>query len=266
MALRLSRRFLSPVATLAVDGARATLTLVNPPVNVLNRKTLGETTALLNDVAQNATVKGLILTGGSGKVFSAGLDITEFASPEEGRLREYWALVQNFWLALYSLEKPTVAAINGAAPAGGTMVGLGCDYRVMVDSPKAKIGLNEAKLGLAAPHWLAMAYWDAFTSRRQAELLTMRGDLLSPQEAVAVGIVDDLVPAEEVMAAANRRLDDFLSVPTESFRLHKNMFRGPRTEHLRQTIKEDTDALVSCVLNEGVQRAITGYLASLQKK
>eukprot|EP01063_Lacrimia_lanifica_P010097 TRINITY_DN16867_c0_g1_i1.p1 TRINITY_DN16867_c0_g1~~TRINITY_DN16867_c0_g1_i1.p1 ORF type:complete len:263 (+),score=122.86 TRINITY_DN16867_c0_g1_i1:57-845(+) len=262
MALRTSRLLASKV-NVALQGDRGVFTLTSGAVNVLNRETLTEATRVLGELEQQG-VRGLVVTG-AGKVFSAGLDINEFAAPTEGALREYWGLVQAFWLKLYASKITTVAAVNGAAPAAGTMVALGCDYRVMTDNPKAKIGLNEPKLGLAAPYWLAEAYVDVFSVKRRGELATIRGDLFSPQAALAEGIVDELAAHEDVHAAAEARLTELLAIPTLSVQMHKELFRNAQAERLEANLAKDKDSLVRCIMDPAVQQCITRYLASLKK-
>ena len=74
--------------------------------------------------------------------------------PDEARLRKFWHTLQEVWLRLYTLKVPLASAINGHAPAAGTLMATCSDYRVMVGSnPKFTMGLNEAKFGLVAPFW-----------------------------------------------------------------------------------------------------------------
>ena len=76
--------------------------------------------------------------------------------PDEARLRKFWHTLQEVWLRLYTLKVPLASAINGHAPAAGTLMATCSDYRVMVGSnPKFTMGLNEAKFGLVAPFWYA---------------------------------------------------------------------------------------------------------------
>lgn len=132
--------------------------------------------------------KILLLFQSSNSVFSAGLDILEMYNPTKDNLAVFWTTLQNTWLSLYRTSIPTVAAINvryhskreipreskipgvlvdftlciilsyfysssqGHAPAGGCLLALSCEYRVMV-GPKFTIGLNETQLGIVAPPW-----------------------------------------------------------------------------------------------------------------
>ena len=72
----------------------------------------------------------------------------------DDELRAYWTHVQDMWLSLYMAPIPMIAAVNGAAPAGGCLMALSCDYRVMAQHPKFNIGLNETLLGIVAPTWV----------------------------------------------------------------------------------------------------------------
>jgi 3,2-trans-enoyl-CoA isomerase len=75
----------------------------------------------------------------------------EMYKPKEERLRQFWTALQDVWLKLYGSSFPTAAAITGHSPAGGCLLALSCEYRVML--PNFTIGLNETKLGIVAPSW-----------------------------------------------------------------------------------------------------------------
>jgi 3,2-trans-enoyl-CoA isomerase len=99
----------------------------------------------------NEKVQAMILTSGLNSIFSAGLDLTELYSPDADRLPRFWESFQQVFLDLYGSRLATIAAMNGHALAAGCMLALSCDYRIM---SKGTIGLNESKLGIAAPPWL----------------------------------------------------------------------------------------------------------------
>ena len=102
------------------------------------------------------TAKGLILTSSMPSVFCAGLEITEMYQPDRSRLESFWGSLQDLWINLYSCKLPTAAAIAGHSPAGGCLLTMCCDYRVMV-GPKFTIGLNETQLGIVAPFWFKVS-------------------------------------------------------------------------------------------------------------
>ena len=90
-------------------------------------------------------------------VFCAGLEITEMYKPEQEKLEVFWGSLQDLWIELYSCKVPTAAAIIGHSPAGGCLLAMCCDYRVMV-GPKYTIGLNETQLGIVAPFWFKVYF------------------------------------------------------------------------------------------------------------
>ena len=132
------------------DQGVATFSMNKAPVNSLNMEFLQELSASLETTRQDST--GLVLTSSLSSVFCAGLEITEMHQPDPARLREFWRSLQSVWLQLYSYSLPTSAAITGHSPAGGCLLALCCDYRVM-QGPKFTIGLNETLLGIVAPFW-----------------------------------------------------------------------------------------------------------------
>ena len=121
------------------------LRLANPPVNVLDTKTITALRAALSSPA-NAT-NALVLAGAEG-IFSAGLDIREMYQPEDERFRAYFANVQALFFELFMHSSPVVAAITGASPAGGCWLACCSDYRIISNSPRAVIGLNETHIGV----------------------------------------------------------------------------------------------------------------------
>lgn len=167
------------------------------PVNGLNTELLNELkTSLLE--AQNSRCKGVIVTSSLPTVFSAGLDITEMYTTDKKKLADFWQALQDTWLTIYSLPVPIAAAINvqsttlqvllytrvsaifnetffstqGSSPAGGCLIALSSEYRVMVEG-KHTIGLNETQLGMVAPKWFKDMYISV-VGYRQAELGLLR--------------------------------------------------------------------------------------------
>uniref|UniRef100_A0A9J8DCC7 Enoyl-CoA delta isomerase 1 n=1 Tax=Cyprinus carpio carpio TaxID=630221 RepID=A0A9J8DCC7_CYPCA len=113
---------------------------LNPPVNSLSLHFLTEFAISLEKLKLYRSCRGVIITSTPPKVFSAGLDIY----PEH--CAEFWKAVQDAWLKLYGSTKVTIATINGSRPAGGCLLALCCDYRIMTDNRHYNIGLNEKQL------------------------------------------------------------------------------------------------------------------------
>jgi 3,2-trans-enoyl-CoA isomerase len=189
--------------------------------------------------------------------------------PDEIRLKNFWHSFQQVYLDLYGSRLATVAAIHGHAPAAGCMLALSCDYRIMAsadDSGKSpSIGLNETKLGIVAPPWLGQQMIDT-VGQRHAELGLSLGLLYDPNEALAIGLVDELVPKDKVLEAAQVEAKKWGNIPAKARFASKMLARKARLDHLEATRKEDTDFFCSFVTNTGVQKTLESYLQSLAKK
>ena len=127
------------------DKGYITLKLNKTPVNSLNLEFLTELNILLDKLEEAKDFKGVVLTSNIANIFSAGLDIMEMYQCKQDRVKQFWSALQDFWLKLYGSNKIFIAAINGHSPAGGCLIAMSCDYRIMAKGPY-KIGLNETLL------------------------------------------------------------------------------------------------------------------------
>jgi len=189
--------------------------------------------------------------------------------PEETRLHAFWNSFQQLYLDLYGSRLATIAAIAGHAPAAGCMLALSVDYRIMVeDADSAKpstIGLNETKLGIVAPPWLGQQFIDT-VGQRQAELGLSLGVLYKSKEALAIGLVDELVPKDQVLIRSQEEAAKWAKIPPKARYASKMLARKARLDNLVATREADTDFFCSFVLNETVQKTLDAYLQSLAKK
>lgn len=189
------------------------LKLSRAPVNALDPELCGALSDALADAARDG-VQGLILSGGP-KVFSAGLDVPYLLSLGDDRaaLMAAW---ENFFAAARALAMfpvPVVAAIAGHAPAGGCVLALCCDYRVMASGP-FRIGLNETQVGLVAPEGIQYLLRRVVGAHR-AERLLVAGEMLESEGALAIGLVDELTDIDEVAVRARVWLQGLLALPRQ---------------------------------------------------
>ena len=132
-------------------GGLATVSLKHKPVNSLTQAVCEELKAVTHALEADPEVRGVIFGSGVPGVFSAGMDLRSMHNRSTDELAAFWTAVQEMWLALYMTPLATVAAISGHAPAGGCLIALACDYRVLVEG-KYGIGLNEAQIGSPNAH------------------------------------------------------------------------------------------------------------------
>ena len=181
-----------------MDGDISYIEMHRKPVNSMNKEMIEALTAEL-DAVENSGAKACVITSAVPNIFSAGLDITEMWNPDEARLRAFWTSLQELWLRFYGSEMALSAAVEGASPAGGCLLALTCDYRVMVDDARFTIGLNETALGIVAPPWFAATMANT-VGHRHAERHLQLGTLMPPADAWAIDMVDELAPAADVRA------------------------------------------------------------------
>lgn len=227
-----------------VAKATRVLRLCKPPVNSMSLEMLTSITDSLAEAEADESCRAVIIASAQ-KVFSAGLDITEMHQPDRERLRDFWYAVQEVWLRTSTSRLATVAAIEGHSPAGGCLLALSCDWRVMsLADPTSRppkpftIGLNETKLGIVAPFWFADSYRYVIGAR-QADHLLQTGALVTTEQAAAIGLVDEAVEHEQVMGRAVAKVKELLAVPDLARHASKMLTRGPMAERLVEARDED---------------------------
>ncbi|XP_033747399.1 enoyl-CoA delta isomerase 1, mitochondrial-like [Pecten maximus] len=240
----------------------ATMKMCRPPVNSLNLEYLTSISIALEKL-ENEKCRGLILTSGVPKIFCAGLDILEMYQPDVERLQVFWRSLQDVWLRLYGSKMATIAAINGHSPAGGCLLALCCDYRIM--APNYTIGLNETQLGIVAPFWFKDTICGVVGEREAEHALTL-GIMYSTEEALDIKAIDKVVPQEEVYTAAQEKMKQYLKIPEVARQLSKDMMRRENVEKLRLRREDDVANFKNFAVRDSVQKSLGMYLEMLKKK
>lgn len=224
--------------------------------------------ASIREAEADHAIQAMVLQSAKPAVFSAGLDLTEMYQPDPKRLREFWTAFQQVYLDLYGSRLACIAALEGAAPAAGCMLALSCDYRIMASTTstsKPTIGLNESRLGIVAPPFLARQFIDT-VGRRQAELGLSLGILYSPEEALHIGLVDQVVPAEQVRSAAHETAVQWSKIPPMARVASKRLVRAESLKQLERNRLEDVDNFVSVITSEAAQQGLAAYLEMMSQK
>lgn len=172
------------------------VTMNRPPANSWSLAAMEEFETILNDIEKDQEVRVVLLTGAGDKCFSAGMDVADAKkNPGLGaKGRAVWRRVDRF-------EKPLVAAINGHALGGGLELSLCCHFRIMTDSPKARIGLTELNLGII-PGWGGTQRLYRIIGKAKALDLILFSKRLGAREALAIGLVHQVCAPEDLMAVA----------------------------------------------------------------
>lgn len=193
------------------DGIRE-LRLARPPVNALDPGLI----AALRDAVEQAPAQGaqaLLISGRSG-MYSAGLDIPVLLTLDDTALARCFEDFFGLMAALARSPVPIAAAITGHSPAGGAVIALFCDYRVMARGAW-RIGLNEVQVGLTVPAMIQGALTRLLGAYR-AERLLVAGQMLEAEDALRLGFVDELADADEVPQHARQWLQQLLALPRQA--------------------------------------------------
>lgn len=180
---------------------RIAILKINRPkaLNALNSATLQELSRAFEEIAQDETVRVVILTGSGEKAFVAGADIAEMRELNPLQGRRFSQLGQSVMNQIENLPQPVLAVVNGFALGGGTELAMACDLRLA--SEKAKFGQPEVTLGLLAGFGGTQRLPRLVGSGRASEIL-FTGEILDAQEAYRIGLVNRVYPHEELMEQA----------------------------------------------------------------
>ncbi len=197
----------TPVAALRLenvlyekDGAIAYVTLNRPKVlNALNRRTWEDLREAFEDAREDSAIRGVILTGSGDKAFIAGADIGELSKVTAVGAEASSTFGQGVLNLIENLGKPVVAAINGFALGGGCETAMACTIRVATEN--AKFGQPEVKLGIL-PGGGGTQRLPRLVGKGRALQLILSGEMISAQEAYRIGLVNEVVPAADLIARA----------------------------------------------------------------
>ena len=198
--------------------------------NVLDMELVNELGELLERVQHDSNVSALVLGSSNDKFLSIGFDIPRlFELPRED-FSTFFSEFNRVCLSLYTLPKPTIAAITGHAVAGGCILALCCDYRFIAEGKKL-MGLNEIKLGVPVPYLVDCVLRYTVGTRYAREIMDT-GEFYGPADSLRMGLVDEVLPVGEVMAKAVDKARLLGAWPREAFALIKQN----RVEEIEQRV------------------------------
>jgi enoyl-CoA hydratase/carnithine racemase len=208
---------MADLVSLDVDGGIATIRLARPPMNVLSVQVQDELAAVAADAAGRRDVRAVVVEGGP-RAFSAGADVEEMARWSYTEMLDRSRALQESLNAVARLPQPTVAAISGFALGGGLELALCCDVRVAGDN--ARLGLPETRLGII-PGAGGTQRLPRLVGPATAKDLIFTGRQVSADEAHAIGLVDVVVPPDDVGTAARAWAAQFVHGPAYALRAAK---------------------------------------------
>jgi enoyl-CoA hydratase len=189
--------------------------------------------ALLHELDGAAEdVRAVVLTG-TGSIFSAGVDLFRLTREGADYVRRFLPLLSRFLRALFTFPRPVVAAVNGHAIAGGCVIVLACDIRLMAEG-SGRIGVPELLVGVPFPA-AALEVVRSAVPREKVQSLIYTGRTLLPQEALGAGLVDEVVAPDALPARAQELARQLALIPPPTYRLTKQALRAEALERIDKT-------------------------------
>jgi len=242
------------------------LNISRPPVNAINTELI----RALHQQIESALADGYeaVVLSGQPEIFSAGLDVPELMGLRRPQMEQFWIEFMALLQCIANCPIPIVAAITGHSPAGGTVLALPCDYRIMASgSVKGpyKIGLNEVQVGLVVPQAIYYSLL-RLTGERQAGNLVVEGKLIDSEEAYKCGLVDELQPTKEVVSAAISWCQRHLALPRQAMLKTRAIVRKPLMDWYADAGSEGVTDFVDHWFHDSTQNVLQMLVAQLGKK
>jgi enoyl-CoA hydratase len=246
------------------QGALALLRLDKPRGNAIDEPLVEELIAAADALRHDESVRGVLLASAHPKLFSPGLDLVSLYAYERAAMQSFMLRFAECAWALYGLPKPVVAALGGHAVAGGCILGLTADYRVLRRGG-VQLGLNEVKIGVPLP-WSVALLLRATLGPASLARVALLGRNFADAEAVAVGLADELAESEGFEAVCLARLQEFAEKDAQAFATTKAYLRGgvlaKMKAHEAERLGEWLDGWFSAPTRERIRQT----LESLGKK
>ncbi|HZQ94517.1 MAG TPA: enoyl-CoA hydratase-related protein [Candidatus Sulfotelmatobacter sp.] len=243
---------------LAFEGKLATLTLNRPEKrNAISFELIDDLVRALDEVAQSGAIV-LILTG-AGKAFCSGMDLDNLKAligrSAEQNLQDSQTMVRLF-RSLYEFPKVTIAAVNGAAIAGGTGLALLCDFTLA--APEAKFGYTEVRIGFVPA--IVSTFLLRQVGEKQARDLLLTGRIFGAEEAAALGLVSEIVAADQLMARARELAGVLLENSSASLLATKKLLTDHARAEIDAQIEEAVRSNAAIRLTADFREGISSFL------
>jgi len=247
----------------SVKDRIATITLCRGKSNALNAELITELDDMLKNISADDQIGGVILTGNA-PFFSAGLDLIELYHYNETEARLFWEQFLGFVANIVAFKKPIVAAISGHSPAGGCVMALACDYRIMAEGPYI-IGLNEVPVGIIVPNSIFQLY-SFWIGKAEATRSLLSGKLYQPEEALKVGLIDELVKNESLLTTAERKIKKYIELESNTWSQSKLNIREELIQAASADQSEALEKMLAQWWSPATRHILKTIIENLQRK
>ena len=239
------------------DNNVGILYLNRPPFNPLNTQLYIELSAILEEIENMDTVHAVIITGKGERAFAAGADITEMMSLNEEEMTELSRVSRIAYDRLDSLNKPTIAAINGLALGGGCELVLACDFRI--SSQNAKFSLPEINLGII-PGGGGTQRLPRLIGQSKAKELLYFGEMINAEKAVEIGLVNKSVELEELLKEAKVWGEKLAQKPQIAMKMVKKAVNKGLDVDLQSALGLEADCFSTAFASEDRKEGMQSFV------
>ncbi len=237
---------------------------INRPkaLNALNSDTLKDLDAVLEDLEQDSNIYSVILTGSGEKAFVAGADISEMKDLSEEEGKNFGLLGNKVFRRLEKLDKPVIAAISGFALGGGCELAMACDIRIA--SEKAKFAQPEAGLGIT-PGFGGTQRLPRLVGEGKAKELIYTCAIIKADEALRIGLVNKVVPLENLMEEARAMANTIMSNAPIAVKLCKDAINRGMQVDIDSAIEIEAEDFGKCFASEDQKEGMTAFIEKRAK-
>jgi enoyl-CoA hydratase len=245
-------------------GAFVTLRLDKARGNAIDETLTREMIAACRTVAADDAVRGVLLASAHPKLFSPGLDLVSLMEYDRGAMEIFLRAFAEMLWSLYGLRKPVVAAVSGHAVAGGCILALTADYRVLRRGG-VQIGLNEVKIGVPLP-WSVSILLKESVPATSLTPVALLGRNFADDDALAVGLVNQLADADGFEDFCRARLEEFADKDPTAVALTKGYLRAAALREMKAREEAEARVWLDCWFSPGTRERLQGIVASLSKR
>eukprot|EP01118_Nematostelium_gracile_P000826 TRINITY_DN10829_c0_g1_i1.p1 TRINITY_DN10829_c0_g1~~TRINITY_DN10829_c0_g1_i1.p1 ORF type:complete len:280 (-),score=80.31 TRINITY_DN10829_c0_g1_i1:29-868(-) len=251
------------VVTVTKKDSYGILSLNRPKANAIDSNVLSSLRSGLKELEADNSIRGVIIASTIPKIFSAGLDLPFLSTLDRAQMGEWFLTFNHTLKEINASRLVSVTAINGHSPAGGTVIALATDYRIMAKGEQYKMGLNEVAVSLVMPSGI-ISMFERAVGPRNAELYGLTGRLMGPDEALKINLVDKVVEEERVLPEAEEYMQNWLKSVTRAVEGTRYYFKKPILEAFDTQIA-DKDKFLDAWFHPESQKFFANFKKNLKK-